>query len=72
MMPWPAWLWIGTPLKAGLWIGNRLFTWTGLLYFWRRFRSQRFFWLWLILINTASLGSLCLLFFWLHLRSSPR
>ena len=71
-MPWPAWLWIGTPLKAGLWFGNRVFTWTGLLYFWKRFRSRRLFWLWVTLINAASLGSLGLLFLWLHLRLLPR
>lgn len=59
-MVWPHWLWIGTPLKFSLWLLNRLATWTGLLYVWRRRRSKRLFWVWLILINAVSLGALLL------------
>ena len=69
-MVWPAWLWIGTRLKFSLWLTNRIATWTGIAYFWKRFRSQRFFWWWLVLMNVVSFGGLCLLFFWLHVRSS--
>ena len=65
----PAWLWIGTPVKFSLWLANRLATWTGVAYLWRRFRSQRGVWMWLALLNVVSLGGLCLLFFWLHTRS---
>lgn len=64
----PPWLWIGTPLKVLLWLGNRCLTWTGLFFLWRRFRSSRGVWLWLLLVNAASLSALALLFFWLHHR----
>ncbi len=67
-MVWPSWLWIGTRLKFLLWLVNRLLTWTGLLYVWRRFRSHRWFWLWFTVINVVSLAGLGLLFFWLHVR----
>lgn len=66
---WPAWLWIGTPLKFSLWLINRIATWTGVFYLWRRWRSRRHVWWWMIVVNTLSLGALGLLFFWLHLRS---
>ena len=69
-MVWPSWLWIGTRLKFVLWLTNRLATWTGITYFWKRFRSQRFFWWWVVLMNAVSFGGLCLVFFWLHVRSS--
>ena len=69
-MVWPSWLWIGTPLKFFIWLGNRLLTWTGLYYVWTRFRSRRDFWLWFILINLTSMGGLILLLFWLHTRAS--
>lgn len=65
MMLGPLTLWIGTPLKLFLWVINRLATWTGLLYLWRRLRSRRRFWTWFIIINVASLGSLGLLVCWL-------
>ncbi len=68
-MIWPAWFSFFSPLKFSLWAANRAATWTGLFYFWRKFRSQRFFWLWMTLINLASLGALALLFFWLHTRT---
>ena len=71
-MIWPSWLWIGTPAKFFLWVGNRLATWTGSLYFWKRFRSRRAVWVWLLLINTVSLAALALLLFWLHVRASHR
>ncbi len=64
---WPAWLWIGTKLKMLLWLGNRVVTWTGLLYFWSRFRTRRLVWLWVGLINLGSLVLLGTVFFWLHL-----
>ncbi len=67
-MVWPAWLWIGTPLKFTLWLLNRFLTWTGVIYVWRRFRSRKHFWAWLVLLNAVSLGGLGLLFFWLHIR----
>ena len=69
-MAWPSWLWIGTPLKFWLWLVNRLTTWTGLFYLWKRFRARRDFWAWVIAINVVSIGLLGLLFFWLHVRSS--
>ena len=65
-MVWPSWLWIGTPVKFSLWLLNRLATWTGLFYLWRRFRSQRLFWVWFAVINVASLSGLAILFFWLR------
>ncbi len=66
---WPAWLWIGTPFKFTLWLINRALTTTGVVYHWRWLRAQRFFWLWMILINIASFGLLALLFYWLHHRT---
>ena len=68
-MVWPAWLSLATPMKFSLWLANRIATWTGLFYFWKRFRSQRHFWVWLALINVVSLGGLCLVLFWLHVRA---
>ena len=68
-MVWPSWLWIGTPLKFFLWLGNRLATWTGSLYFWKRFRTKKAVWAWLFLLNAVSMGSLCGLFFWLYRRA---
>lgn len=65
-MVWPAWLSIASPLKFSAWLVNRITTWSGLFYFWKRFRAQRLFWVWLILINMFSLGILCLTLFWLH------
>lgn len=70
-MAWPSWLWVGTPLNFSLWWLNRLATWTGMLYLWKRFRSTQNVWVWLLLVNAVSLGGLCLVFFWLHVRSSP-
>ena len=63
---WPAWLWIGTPTKVGLWAVNRVATWTGVAYLWKRFRSRRVFWLWMVAVNLVSFGALALLFFCLH------
>lgn len=68
MIWWPSWLWISSPVKCVIWLGNRLLTWTGIYYVWRRFRSRRRFWCWFILINLASLSTLIGLFFWLHTR----
>ena len=68
MIVWPSWLWIGSPLKMGLWLVNRLATWTGMFYVWKRFRSTPRFWVWFALINVMSLGAMGLLFFWLHRR----
>ena len=67
-MVWPSWLWIGTPFKLFVWLGNRLLTWTGLYYVWKRFRSRKRFWWWLLLINVVSVGVLIGFFFWLHTR----
>ena len=69
MILWPPWLWISTPLKFFLWMGNRVATWTGSHLFWKRFRSRRTVWVWLVLLNIVSLGALGLLFVWLHHRS---
>ena len=63
-MVWPAWLWVGTRLKFVLWLSNRLATWTGLFFVWRRWRSRRLIWLWLSLLNLVSLGGLLWFFFW--------
>lgn len=65
-MAWPVWLGIGTPLKFSLWLFNRLATWTGLLYLWKRWRAHRWFWWWVVVVNGASWGLLMLVFFWLH------
>ena len=65
-MLWPSWLWIGTPTKVTIWLTNRLATWTGVYYFWRRFRTHRYFWPLLITINLASVSALGLIFYWLH------
>lgn len=70
-MWWPSWLWIGTPFKFSLWMLNRFLTWTGLLFFWKRFRASRFVWAWIIVINVVSLGALGIVFLWLHHRSGP-
>ena len=69
-MVWPSWLWIGSSVKFFLWLGNRLATWTGSFFFWRRFRSRRRVWVWLFVINVVSLAGLCALFFWLYKRAS--
>ena len=69
-MIWPSWLWILTPTKFFLWLGNRLATWTGSFYFWKRFRSRRAVWVWLILLNAISLAALGFLFSWLPHRSA--
>ena len=66
MMPWPSWLMVGTPLKLLLWLGNRFATWTGLFLLWKRWRHHRLSWVWLVLLNTLSLGLLGLVFLWLH------
>ena len=69
MVWFPSWLWLGSPLKIKLWLANRLMTWTGVLYFWRRWRNHRWFWLWATLVNMVSVAALGILFFWLHRRS---
>ena len=69
-MVWPAWLWVGTRLKFVLWLSNRLATWTGLFFVWRRWRSRRLIWLWLGLLNLVSLGGLLWFFFWRY--AKPR
>ena len=68
-MPWPAWLWIGTRSTCFLWLSNRLATWTGSFWFWKRFRGTRRLWVWLLLINATSIALLVWLFFWLHHRA---
>ena len=69
-MIWPSWLWIGTPLKFFLWLSNRVATWTGSLYVWKRLRATRHVWWGLLVLNLVSWGGLCLLFFWLRTRPS--
>ena len=64
----PPWLWISTPLKFALWLGNRLVTWTGSFLFWRRFRARRAVWVWLAFLNALSLSMLGVVFFWLYHR----
>lgn len=58
-----------SPLKLTLWMGNRLATWTGLLYVWRRVahRPQRWrvFLVWSVWINLLSLGVMAGVFYWL-------
>ena len=71
-MFWPSWLWIGSRTKLSWWLANRLATWTGLFYFWKRFRSHRLFWFWTITINIVSLAALMLLFRRIHHRSATR
>ena len=65
MMLLPAWLWITSPLKFVLWLGNRIATWTGAALLWKRRQSRRRFWLSLIALNLISFGVLALVFFWL-------
>ena len=71
-MAWPFWLGIGVPLKLKLWLGNRLATWAGMAYVWKRNARRRRIWVWLLAINVVSLGALAGLFFWLHQRSLHR
>lgn len=66
MPPWPAWLWIGKPLTLLLWLANRMVTWTGLVLFWKRCRTQRGVWLWIMAINALSLGALGVVLFLLR------
>lgn len=70
MGPWAFFL--GSPLKVGLWIGNRLVTWTGLLYVWRRVANGpqrwRTFLVWATWINPLSLGVLAGLWYYLLAR----
>lgn len=70
MIGWPSWLWIGTPIKFSVWLVNRLATWTGSFYLWKRIRSKPHFWPSFLLLNLLSLATLCLVLFWLHVRSS--
>ena len=63
MPPLPAWLWIGTRLKFLSWLGNRIVTWAGSLVIWKRFRTKRWVWVGLLLLNLVSL-SLLAGFFW--------
>ena len=67
-MMWPGWLWIGTRTKFSLWLGNRIATWTGSFVLWKRWRGRRRMWMWLALLNVASLTLLALVLFWLHVR----
>ena len=69
-MLWPPWMWIGTPMKFSLWLANRIATWTGAYYVWKRWRRHRYFWPLLIMINVTSIGALGLFFYWLHMRAS--
>ncbi len=60
---------INTPLKLAILVGNRLATWTGLFYLWRRVASRRThgwrtFLLWALGINLVSLSLLAGLLFW--------
>ena len=63
----PPWLWIGTPLKFFLWLGNRLATWTGSWMLWKQQRSKRRLIVGLVILNAVSFGILGAVFFWLHL-----
>ncbi len=62
----PSWLWIGTPLKFSIWFANRVVTWTGAFYVWRRFRRTHRIWFWLIVINAVSLVALVIALFFLR------
>lgn len=59
MIGWPAWL-AWTPLTGWLWLSNRLVTWTGLFFLWKRWRTRRAAWFWLALLNVLSLSALSL------------
>ena len=72
MVWWPSWLWIGTRVKFFLWAGNRVTTWAGSFLFWKRYRTRRGIWLWLMFLNLLSLSALLLLFYWLHVRAAGR
>ena len=59
MMTGPWVFLIGSPLKLGLWVGNRLATWTGSLVVWRKLkmapdRTKRFL-VWMVALNVVSL-----------------
>ena len=69
-MAWPAWLWIGTRVKFFLWAGNRVATGAGSFLFWKRYRSRRGIWAWLMLLNAFSISALICLFYWLHTREA--
>ncbi|MBI3996221.1 MAG: hypothetical protein HY352_01055 [Candidatus Omnitrophica bacterium] len=68
----PSWLWIGTPVKVVLWLANRLATWTGSWYFWKRFKGRRRLWLWLLALNALSFTALGGVFYWIHVRRMHR
>ena len=70
-MLWSSWfVWVGrlTPMKFFLWLGNRVTTWLGMFHVWKRFRSRRLIWVWLLLMNAASFGVLVFVFVWLKHR----
>ena len=70
-MIWPAWLSLTSPLKFSVWVVNRLATWTGGFFLWKRWRARRRVWVWLTLVNLVSLSGLCLVLFWLYKRAAP-
>ena len=61
---------VGSPLKLGVFIGNRVATWTGLLVVWQKLKGnpQRFrhFLGWLVIINAVSFSLLACVLWWLH------
>ena len=56
LIVWPAWLLAGAPVKLVVWLFNRLATWTGAYYLWKRLRAQPLIWFWLFLFNALSLA----------------
>ncbi len=62
MIWWSPGLWFSSPLKVWLWLTNRVATYTGGFYLWKRYRTRRGFWVRMILFNLASLSVLCFVF----------
>ena len=62
----PAWFWWGTPVRWYAWLVNRLLAWAGLFYLRGRVRTQRAFWVGVVLINVVSLSVLAVCFHWLR------
>lgn len=52
----------GSPMNLALWVGNRLATWTGLFFVWKKLHGQphrvHWFLLWGALVNAVSLAGL--------------
>ncbi len=59
----------GSPLRVVVWLGNRLATWTSLVWVWRGLRHRadrpRRFVVWMVVLNVVSYGALFAWLWWL-------